>query len=682
MPLETSRVQTPYRGVRGIRVRPAPGSQTFTGHELVARMLPVLERTGWEMHASVFIQGLGWRSVARWVSAQELSHGPLGVFYNMNTYEMADYGGDADEDPINLIEDATIYLRPPQLAGPQGGSIGNEGVSMSGRSSSSSSSGERTDCFQKALQIAFAGQSPQLSRADFQRTGIKFPCSDDRCMKQFLGLPMNAKVPLARMPDIEKALRTRINVFGFDEDGPSAALSYTSTAPYGRVVNLKLFREHFSLLNPGRKPRMQAEPGRPRMHQTTLERVMATAEPEKAAKASKLLHLARVRPYSSPVFVIPTCHYPTMEAYEAARQGLLDVCKAFKEPLDLDCFAGRIKEWALEFFRRRSLLLPVSPELTPVELAFFCGGVGRGGLVYAAQSAYEGPAIQLDYTSFYASVMMDRQLNLPTAQGEERVLDELPRTADGSQYASIGLYRAVVSGIPEAHLCLWDAPYERPGVFTQIDISTAVYLGGRVTLVQDGKPNCLQFARNSCVAAADVFRGFVGPLFAAKSAAVGKPTTPEARRACKQALNMLAGALYERKVERQVTTEAETARRVAEGDLLELPSAISCIKHRPGDSPETAAWVVESRAEDFTGPFPRLGCYITSKGRNVMARALLPAIKAGRRLLRCHTDGFLLEGSEVPAHLAAKIGSGLGQLKIEKQGHCVLAAGRGRPQFV
>eukprot|EP00050_Salpingoeca_kvevrii_P005481 m.283697 g.283697 ORF g.283697 m.283697 type:complete len:171 (+) comp11120_c0_seq2:1918-2430(+) len=120
MPLETSRVQTPYRGVRGIRVRPAPGSQTFTGHELVARMLPVLERTGWEMHASVFIQGLGWRSVARWVSAQELSHGPLGVFYNMNTYEMADYGGDADEDPINLIEDATIYLRPPQRLLPEG----------------------------------------------------------------------------------------------------------------------------------------------------------------------------------------------------------------------------------------------------------------------------------------------------------------------------------------------------------------------------------------------------------------------------------------------------------------------------------------------------------------------------------------------------------------------------------
>ena len=491
----------------------------------------------------------------------------------------------------------------------------------------------------RALMEAFAGHTPG---------GPKY--IKNTSFKAHFGLGERDKFPLAKMHLVEEALKVKIVVHCHTENGPDLACMYSNAAAkYPRTLHLELKNEHYTFVSQGalgRAPLPRAAAGRPRF------------TPE-AIPQDELRQL-RLKPYTAPKFVLRKGE--DMETYMAARQTLLEVTG-----LDLDCFAGRIKKLALEFFRLTSRLLPVSPPLTRDEAAFYSrGGVGRGGLIVTApgkaDGGWTGVATQYDFVSFYPSLLMNPHTLLPIAAGRPAHTSHLDAAGKPRAYYSFGIYAAIVSGIPDDLRCLWNQPYGKPALFTHYDLGAALKLGATVEMF--GTPttenSILYDTAEMRIAAPDAFRSFVTRLFAAKQAK---------RPGAKECLNMLTGALYERKRVRESLTAEECARREQAGELLELPEHVTRMFHlENGD-------LVTERYEDprtaYAGPYPRFGPFMTSKGRAEMIGALLPLVKRGVRIVRCHTDGFLLEGPpSMHPELATRLGTDLGQLRLERTARC------------
>jgi len=66
-------------------------------------------------------------------------------------------------------------------------------------------------------------------------------------------------------------------------------------------------------------------------------------------------------------------------------------------------------------------------------------------------------------------------------------------------------------------------------------------------------------------------------------------------------------------------------------------------------------------------PYPRWASFITAATRQKLVKTLLPVLD---RLVRCHTDGFVLAGLD-----------DLGQLHIERRGRCTFTGMR-KPVWV
>eukprot|EP00050_Salpingoeca_kvevrii_P005416 m.282206 g.282206 ORF g.282206 m.282206 type:complete len:665 (+) comp11110_c0_seq11:211-2205(+) len=645
------KVTAPLRGTHAVLIQPAvPGPDAaFGGEAVISRLERILVRSpDLQAHVTVLIDGLGWRSVSRWVSYADMTEqdDPLAIVFDPALYSGVAFEEATGMDPVQHIREAVVYFR---LA---------PGAEQAGGCSEAGLRDGTNDCLFKCLQEAFAAHGPALNRAESARLGARpgetlKPISSNACLKRCLGLHEKDKVPLSVLPRLEEMLKTRITVLGRDDEGqPCDANSYISTADYPRRLNLILRNGHYTIARPhilGRTLTPRAKKGRKRVLYADLAATMTT--PEQLAQ----LREWALQPRSAPVLIVPTA-YSSMEEYLEIRQGLLDATA-----LDLDCFCGKIASLTMEYFRLRSHLLPVAPPLTAVETRFLLQAA-RGGLIKSApKEGWEGCAQAFDFVSFYPSLLMDPHTLLPNCVGEVK---QLPAMAPGGQpykFFSIGIYRAVVRDIPAKYRSLWNQPYGRPAHFTHTDLATALMLGGRVDLVQDGQANAVVYDRRQCISAPDAFRSPIKNLFAAKQ---------QGGKGAKMALNMMTGGLYARRTRRE--TLHDGAQTSADSGRL-----VRAMRIR-GD------WCVETYAEEheaFSGPYPRFGAFLTAKGRYIMAKTLMPLAD---RLIRCHTDGFLLRAesadAQVPAALAAKIGTGLGQLKLERSGHCTVKSMR-RPQF-
>lgn len=649
---------TPYRGWREVEAEPLVGHDSFSGEALMERVKAMLARMpGWEAHITLKLPGIGYRSVARWFDYAALEAAPgrlMEIVFDSTTYDgvtvvedATDFGEGGEE--ITAIEGANIFFQPKQvLAG---------GCRLRWNDPQHD---ELNDCLLMAIRQAFCAHTPKQKRAT-EKVFLELAA-----FKAFLGVGEHDKVPLDRVQLLEPLLATRISVQVQSADGTPQATGYDGNPKYARRLRLTLKNEHYEFVKQsdcGRSAGPRAPAGRPRVfldsHGTSP--VGGAVEAMNAETRAQLLEDRR-KPLSARRLIIPQT-YGSLEEYMEIRAQLMSATGG----LDLDQYGGSLKRLALEFFRLRSLLLPASPPLLALEVQMLGpskqGGAARGGVIIAAPGkdagGWTGFAVQYDVVSFYPSLLVDSHTLLPLNEGKATTLPT--RTETGvRKFYPFGVFRARVSAIPEHFRPLWTQPYERFACFTHYDLSAALLLGATIELEEDGKPNALLWGPADRIDAASVFRGYVEPLFAAKR---------EGKKAAKQALNILTGALYERKRCKTTFTQQEIADRVAAGDLLDPPGEmLRAFRLRDGG---LRVETPDKSAQPYAGPYPRFGPFLTARGRFVLTKMLAPVVESGVRVVRCHTDGVLLEGMAADhSALSRLIGSGLGQLRLEKSGKC------------
>lgn len=636
--MEFRRRHAPWRGYMAVQAKPAGRSATFTGAALASRLKQMAEaRPGWEFHATLDIEGIGNRDIVKWFSKQTLDEAAArGEDHLEIVFDVQQYDGIALEDregmrAVDKIKSATILMRAKP--GPVGGCSG----------------ANANDCLSKALAQAFEGcLMPPLKLPDAQRCHGKY-LSNNAVLKKYLGLPVDAKVPLSKMPLLEAALTTTIHVHG-----TTPGCSYASAAKHQRVLHLKLSDEHFTICAaPDRKPAPRGKADRP----------VFTAEDAVAKYGQEQVTAWCRNPYSAPVVILARGDDP--QKFQQLRAELLEHTK-----MDIVAFNGRTKPFVLELFRQMSRVVPVSAPLSALETTFLLGAQ-RGGLIASAPKEglppFRGPAAQYDFTSFYPSILASTTFNVPNSTGEPARLAPGPR-----KFYPIGLYRATVSNLPPQYRRLWNQPLDRVAFFTHTDLATALLLGATVALADDGQLNAILYQNDQGRSAtqrikgSDAFKPFVTKLFALKQQGV---------EGAKLALNMFSGALYERDKAKQTVCAKEYERRAVAGELPEPPANL-----KRAFFYDDGTFVQEEYTTEFRGPYPRVGAFLTAKGRHIMAKTLKPLVDAHGPdvLVRCHTDGFLLRGT---AHLQLvsltvqqaelKLKLKLGSLKLERSGTCM-----------
>jgi len=318
--------------------------------------------------------------------------------------------------------------------------------------------------------------------------------------------------------------------------------------------------------------------------------------------------------------------------------------------LDLGAF-GNTTQFGLELFRLRSRTIPVAPPLTELEEEWLCL---RGGVIYTASKdgvPWTGEGVQLDFTSFYPSVQLSKS-QLPNC---EPVVYTLPAHIAPGTYPKFGLYRAliIVEG-PGAKLWKY-AP--RVAVFTSTDLQTARLLGGTVTLADDGQPNALLYEKAK-VQCGEAFGGFINDLYPLKVAKmpVGKI-----------AINKLWASLGQKNLQRVALRPGD------EAAAAKLESLGKIVAFHVEGTTEHYTCLPPPGESRFKGPYPRWASFVTAAARQKLVKTLLPVID---RVVRCHTDRFLLEGLDVPPSIQKLVGPDIGQLHIEHRGKCTFTGMR------
>jgi hypothetical protein len=271
--------------------------------------------------------------------------------------------------------------------------------------------------------------------------------------------------------------------------------------------------------------------------------------------------------------------------------------------------------------------------------------------------------VALDFTSFYPSIQLTKS-QLPNCQP---VVRTLPAVIPEGTFPKFGLYRALIT-ITGPGAKLWKYSSERVGVWTSTDLQTARLLiaagGGSITLADDGQPNALLYegAKVQCV---EAFSGFVRDLFPLKAA--GKPVG-------KRVLNKLWSCLGQKNHKRVVLREDDEAALVK---LEGLGPVVAMHVESNPDGTLSEHYTCEPGPGEsrFKGPYPRWPTWITAAARQKLVKTLLPVLD---RVVRCHTDGFVLAGLEIPPSIQKLVGPELGQLHVEQRGQ-VTFTGMARP---
>ena len=596
--------------LRQWRITPTGPDETMIGDDLRNEIQRIINANpGSDMRVAARIPGLGWRSSPSWFHH---SHGEFSLVGDATAYDMV---GDGDGHALDQIEEVILIAR--KHVQPAGGC--RPGAPYK-------------DCFWRALSSSLNGHLPPSLRSDkVLRSTVGAPPPGEL----FPGDPALLRLVEQALP-ADVALRVTGDVV------------YASAKKASRIVHLRLRAEHFELMSPEGRTHSHAT-AKERHHRPLRAIVIESdcahvygmdCEPTTVSRDEAIQWLQK--PFSAPC--VPLRGGPSAETAMAALKEWHIAREELLEPCHLDLFHyHRYKSFALELFRHLSQTIPASEKLDTVEEQWVASAI-RGGLIWGR--SWEGPAIQLDVRSMYGWVMSSK-ICLPWGASHFETLAQLPA------HPSLGLYRCVIT-VPPRMTPLWRGASPRGsacgGIYTHIDLELTRLLGGTIELVCDGGANAALYPRDKAIPACQILGEFISKLYTAKRAG---------STAAKRVMNILWGALAERRKRLIVVREDEEAdicgevvrwgRYAASGDLF--------FKVIPPGEPI------------FAGEYPQFASFITAKARLEMAKMLLPHID---RLRRIHTDGFVLDGDDLPADLAARVGDELGDLKVEHRGLVVV----------
>lgn len=557
----------------------------------------------------------GWRS-GGWFTVEQ---GPT-LFTLLNYYDEDDIGEDPDPERYNTF---IVYARrrPEMTGGCRKGSSPNN------------------DCLFECLRRIY-GSTRKLPKI------IK----NGAALKDALGLQRKDCVPLSLIPRLEKILENiTINVTG--------DASIESSKKCDRIANLILTNGHFSVAK-SQRPELKGwcfESKKPLVYKTDgINGVVHFYDGISHWTGTyQELYDIRCTPRSGDWCLVPSRrnHSETLEeTYTRFNQEANELLKKTNNVIDLRK-AGAYKPITLKYFRTKSQGIRPNGPLSPSE-AQWISDTMMGGLIWG--ELWEGEAEQYDVTSMYPSLMIKPGVTWPIDAGEFcTVSNAWLDNQTGKKYYKYGLYRASISGSPLHSKKLFR--FNPRGIYTHYDLTHAEAMGFQVVLKRCS-PNALIYSRLQRISGSVMFEPFVDELFQIKCQ--GGP----AGDAAKKILNMLWGALSERKLTSTVIGKGtkyneESPFELPEGEMLQSIMPIGTGNH---------AIKTTNPGNLFVGEYPRIAPFLLAFGRMTIFQLIRPY---SDHLKRIHTDGFIVEGTNViPTSANAK--KELGALKLEKKGTC------------
>lgn len=572
-----------------------------------------------EYRVSILVNDIGWRNNEDWLSRSR----PLCLQWLHTNY----YGDTALEKDFDSARQFILFSRPRYQ--PAGG-CNKDHLNAN-------------DCLWRSLSAIFNGHLPPK-------------IASDKAFRTAIGAPESGLIPAS----VELFNRVVSVLPGGVQLVISGEFTYASK-PAARIVNIALHNSHYApKCNSGRDktyrcifPGVVADkPVYFMVRDTDADTVSLyqTNSSQRAADIPPIIFTSEEYRLRCSEFRIRKLRpgmtlENEMRTHDVARVAFLQ-----EFSLDIDHFRS-LKDYALELWRLMSRSIPASKPISPVEESIIEADM-IGGLVYGLP--YCGEGVGLDVNSMYPYILTSDKLTLPMSEGALEMLDSIP------DVVSYGFYRVKFE---RQHPLLRGCNLKFAWA-THFDIQAARLLGIAVEIAHDGNCNAMLY-KSGRIIANQIFGHYNLSATTEKTKLCGfVPRLYELKRRggdigsyAKTMLNILWGSLCERNRKKIFATSNPS-------ELITIPDKVD--RMTPYGNGQMLIRCRESTDREFIYNEARWCPFILAFARLRMTEMLIPHID---RLVRIHTDGFILRGVDIPADLQKRIGTALGDLKKEHQGN-------------
>ena len=201
--------------------------------------------------------------------------------------------------------------------------------------------------------------------------------------------------------------------------------------------------------------------------------------------------------------------------------------------------------------------------------------------------------------------------------------------ANEQQYFKYGIYRAVITG--NIHKAMFRE--NKLNAYTHIDMEVAHTEGYSIELVEDGQCNFLYYPPNTRISGTQLFKEFVEELYPIKEK--HNKDVPELNfEYAKKLLNILWGALSEKRVCQEIYTSLEDDNEVIELGINEEVADVVMLGQGK------CKYETESLDDLFVSGYARVSPFLTAKARQTMSDMIRSNCDLDS-VVRVHTDGII-----------------------------------------
>lgn len=451
-------------------------------------------------------------------------------------------------------------------------------------------------------------------------------------LKQILGLDRDAKIPIAKLSEVEKYINDKtqmlyaINVSGDAE--------YISTIQTNKKINLLLSNEHYSMdISKFSKQIRKTRNERPIVMTEFLGDEVNAYDGEHCFVMSK----EDYKEYNShnkdklmveKNFSVKTKNMCIEDAYETYIE-MADDLKDKSNGVFNMYKCGSIKHLALNYFYEKNKSIQPEPiqnnEAEWIEKASF------SAITYWIK--YAGTVYSYDVNSHYPNVMTKNFHYFPIKEGEFTSISEI------SKKVQYGIYRCIISKLDNKPYKFFK--FNDKNYYTHTSIEDARKYGLQVELIIDDQPNFLYYSQDKLMNGSFLFKHYVDEIYKLKIAKA---------KGAKDLLNILWGALCQTNYKRYVASSTDEVHI----DDAQIKSISSDDKIR--------IKTVSYKYGYYETNWARIKPFVLSYGRTNMFNRFQ---KYEDWVVRIHTDGFYLTSE--PDDIEIK--DGLGYLKNEGEKH-------------
>ena len=322
-------------------------------------------------------------------------------------------------------------------------------------------------------------------------------------LKKRLGLQRDDKISINLIPKLENGLHVNINVTGDHY--------YVSSNKYSRTMNLKLSKEHYSLIAKSDKTFLKGVSYKSQSlsiykcvkDDITNEYVYTIYDGnnERIVCAHDFYEIKNSFGNEA-LFIADDPKLSLEESYRIQMDNFKQIYDATNGVIDYSKTSGCHIKTIKKLFHNMTNSVEEPEDISELEELYLMKAF-KGGLIYS-KAAELNNAICIDKNSAYPSSLNTTSFTIPLKAGKFSELLELP---DIIQY---GIYRCKITKIDDINANIMFM-FNKENYYTHIDINNARLLKLNIVLIVDGQANALIYA--SRISSTQVFRPIIKYLY-------------------------------------------------------------------------------------------------------------------------------------------------------------------------